>query len=275
LREQGFKVYYHWMPGLPGSSPTHDIEMTRQLFDDSRYRPDGLKLYPTVVVEGSRLETWYNEGRYVPGTAAEMRDLLIEIKKLVPPYVRIARLMRDIPRRFILAGCDDLALRGTIRKRMDELGVVCQCVRCREYGHRVRDGRKPDLPGLVRRDYEAEPCHECFLSFEDKDSTLFALLRLSFCQAGESFHDAAPVATVRELHVFGPEVDFGENQDGAVQHRGLGARLLAEAERIAAEEYGATSLRVLSGVGVRGYYAELGYHRDGPYMVRDLFPAAV
>ena len=273
LRERGFKVYYHWMPGLPGSTPEHDVEMTRELFDDSRFRPDGMKLYPTVVVSGSQLETWYEEGRYVPGTALEMRDLLIDIKKLVPPYVRIARLMRDIPRTFILAGCDDLSLRGTIRKHMAELGVVCQCIRCREYGHRVRDGWQPCQPSLVRRDYDAEPCHESFLTFEDVEGTLFALLRLSVAE--QEGRDGTPVATVRELHVFGPEVDLGESQDGAVQHRGLGARLLAEAERIAVSEYEATSLRVLSGVGVRGYYAELGYRREGPYMTKELETPAI
>ena len=273
LRERGFKVYYHWMPGLPGSTPEHDVEMTRELFDDSRFRPDGMKLYPTVVVSGSQLETWYEEGRYVPGTALEMRDLLIDIKKLVPPYVRIARLMRDIPRTFILAGCDDLSLRGTIRKHMAELGVVCQCIRCREYGHRVRDGWQPCRPSLVRRDYDAEPCHESFLTFEDVEGTLFALLRLSVAE--QEGRDGTPVATVRELHVFGPEVDLGESQDGAVQHRGLGARLLAEAERIAVSEYEATSLRVLSGVGVRGYYAELGYRREGPYMTKELETPAI
>jgi elongator complex protein 3 len=274
LREKGFKVYYHWMPGLPGSSPEHDIVMTRVLFDDSRFRPDGLKLYPTVVVSGSRLETWYDEGRYVPGTTLEMRDLLIEIKKLVPPYVRIARLMRDIPRKFIRAGCDDLALRGTIRKHMAEVGASCQCIRCREYGHRVRDGWKPGTPSLVRRDYDADPCHESLLTFEDNEGTLFALLRLSILGTLYREEDGNVVATVRELHVFGPEVDIGEYQEGAVQHRGLGAILLQEAERIAAAEYGATSLRVLSGVGVRGYYRELGYNRRGPYMVKSLEVAA-
>jgi elongator complex protein 3 len=126
----------------------------------------------------------------------------------------------------------------------------------------------------VRRDYHADPCHESFLTFEDGEETLFALLRLSVLGTTEQSAGGSCVATVRELHVFGPEVDLGENQEGAVQHRGLGARLLREAEHIAAVEYGATSLRVLSGVGVRGYYAELGYVRQGPYMVKGLEPAA-
>jgi len=267
LRRTGLKVYYHWMPGLPGSSPEHDIEMTRMLFEDPRFRPDGLKLYPTVVVAGSHLEDWYRDGRYTPRTTLEMRELLVEIKQFVPPYVRIARLMRDIPRKFIVAGCDDLALRDTVRKRMNELGLVCQCIRCREYGHRVRDGWNPSPPRLIRRDYDAGPCHECFLSVEDADSTLFGLLRLSICSDGDG---ESPIATVRELHVFGPEVQLGESQTDAVQHRGIGASLLRQAERIASSEYGATSLRVLSGVGVRGYYAELGYRRDGAYMARAL-----
>jgi len=40
--------------------------MSKQLFEDPRFRPDGLKIYPTVVVAGTELEKWFNEGRYVP-----------------------------------------------------------------------------------------------------------------------------------------------------------------------------------------------------------------
>ena len=275
LRRHGFKVYYHWMPGLPGSSPQHDLALTRKLFDEPQFRPDGLKLYPTVVVSGSELESWHRDGHFRPGSGDELRDLLIEMKMMVPPYVRIARLMRDIPRKFILAGCDDLALRGTVRSRMRELGVDCHCVRCREYGHRTRDGWSVGEPALRRARYETGDGHEEFLSYEDPAGTLFALLRLSLMEGLEKAPtDTGNVATVRELHVFGPELSFGERRESAAQHRGLGASLLQEAERIAASEFGAGTLRVLSGVGARDYYRQLGYVNEGPYMAKRLEAAS-
>ena len=271
LRRHGFKVYYHWMPGLPGSSPELDLALTARLFDEPQFRPDGLKLYPTVVVQGSRLAQWYADGRYQPGGTLEMRDLLIRMKELVPPYVRIARLMRDIPPKFILAGCDDLALRDTIKVRMKELGITCQCIRCREFGHRVRDGWKVGQPSLRQLTYDVVEGEEVMLSYEDAGGTLYGLLRLSIIKpCADGVAEVTPVATVRELHVFGPEVALGERVGAAAQHRGLGAALLAEAEQMAAHRYGAPVLRVLSGVGVRQYYRNLGYALEEPYMVKHL-----
>lgn len=261
LRDSGFKVYYHWMPGLPGSDPDHDLALSRELFRDPRLRPDGLKLYPTLVVAGSELERWYEEGRYIPYPDDVMTGLLVDIKRAVPKYVRIPRLMRDIPAKFIVAGCRDLALRGSIRRRMNELGVACRCIRCREYGHRLRDGWDIGPPQLSRLDYDASNGKEVFLSFEDDRETLYGLLRLRL---------AGGVAFVRELHVFGPELRFGERMALAAQHQGLGGRLLREAERIAREEWRAGELRILSGVGTREYYAHLGYRLDGAYMVKEL-----
>jgi elongator complex protein 3 len=261
LRDYGFKVHYHWMPGLPGTTPEHDLELSRKLFEDERFRPDGLKLYPTLVVKGSELESWYRDNRYQPYSEEEMIDLLIAIKALIPKYVRISRLMRDIPSKFIIAGCKDLALRGTIRKKMDQTGLRCSCIRCREYGHRLRDGWAVGEPRLIRLDYEAWGGKEVFLSYEDENETLFGLLRLRINEKK---------AVVRELHIFGPEVSLGERLERAAQHRGLGERLLREAERIARGEFEADSLLVLSGVGAREYYRSLGYGLEGAYMTREL-----
>ncbi len=261
LRDYGFKVYYHWMPGLPGTTPENDLELSRQLFEDERFRPDGLKLYPTLVVQGSELENWYRNGRYQTYRQDEMIDLLIDIKALVPKYVRIPRLMRDIPSKFIVAGSRDLALRDTVKKKMAQEGLRCSCIRCREYGHRLRDGWAFGQPFLARMDYETWGGKEIFLSYEDENETLFGLLRLRM--NGER-------ALVRELHVFGSEVPLGERLERAAQHHGLGERLLQEAERIAGEEFKAHRLSVLSGVGAREYYRTLGYDLDGAYMVRDI-----
>jgi len=261
LRHYGLKVHYHWMPGLPGSTPEHDLEVTRQLFEDERFRPDGLKLYPTLVVTGSELESWYRDNRYQPYNEEEMINLLVAIKALVPKYVRISRLMRDIPTKFIIAGSKDLALRGTIRRRMEERDLHCSCTRCREYGHRVRDGWVPGEPQLTRLDYETRGGREVFLSYEDESQTLFGLLRLRMDN-----HKAM----VRELHIYGPQVPLGERLEPAAQHHGLGESLLEEAERIAGQEFGAGILSVLSGVGAREYYRALDYNLHGAYMVKRL-----
>jgi elongator complex protein 3 len=265
LRQYGFKVHYHWMPGLPGSTPEHDLELSRMLFEDERFKPDGLKLYPTMVVEGTELERWYKEDRYRPYDVKTMVKLMIEIKSIVPKYVRISRVLRDIPAKFITAGCKD-SLRGTVRQRMKQRGIECKCIRCREYGHRAREGWEIGEPKLVRTDYGAAGGKEIFLSFEDEGETLFAILRMRIQP-----RDSESPAIIRELHVYGPEVPLAGQNAAAAQHKGLGKALLREAERIAAEEFGARQMTILSGIGAREYYrTEFGYKSRGDYMVRDL-----
>jgi elongator complex protein 3 len=169
--------------------------------------------------------------------------------------------MRDIPGKFIVAGSRDLALRGTIRRIMDQTGARCSCIRCREYGHRRRDGWWIADPGLTRLDYETPGGREILLSYEDENETLFGLLRLRVMQEE---------AIVRELHVFGPEVPLGQTLERAAQHHGLGEVLLREAEKIAGDEFKIDRLSVLSGVGARSYYRSLGYTLEGDYMVKEL-----
>ncbi|MDP2744814.1 MAG: tRNA uridine(34) 5-carboxymethylaminomethyl modification radical SAM/GNAT enzyme Elp3 [Dehalococcoidia bacterium] len=269
LKDHGFKVYYHWMPGLPGATPESDLVLSRLMFEDDRFKPDGLKLYPTLVIAGTELERWYRQGSYLPYPDEELMELLVRIKLLVPKYARIPRVMRDIPTEFIVAGSTDLNLRGTLRRRMAEKGLRCQCTRCREYGHRARDGWRIGEPKLTRMDYSASGGREVFLSFEDDDETLFGLLRLRvpFQPCGGTPDGGA--AVIRELHVFGAEMTLGERGKSA-QHKGLGRALIEEAERIAGEDFGAKKLFVLSGVGAKEYYRTLGYGEEGHYMVKEL-----
>jgi elongator complex protein 3 len=271
LRQHGFKVYYHMMPGLPGNNPETDLEQFKRLFNDSRFRPDGLKIYPTVVVEGTELETWFDEGRYKPYDTATMTELTVKIKEIIPKYVRIARVLRDIPPKFILAGCKD-SLRGIVRERMKEQNLQCRCIRCREYGHRTRSGYKIGTPELTRFDYDASGGKEIFLSFEDKQETLFGLLRLRIQQGGilPGIRNNSSVAIIRELHVFGPEVPLNMRNPEAAQHRGLGKALLNEAERIVYNEFKIPQIFVLSGVGAKPYYQEEGYYPVSEYLVKDL-----
>jgi len=272
LKEHGLKVHYHWMPGLPGSNTEHDLQLSKVMFDDSRFKPDGLKLYPTMVVAGTELEKWQKEGRYQPYDNDEMVVLIVDIKAIVPKYVRISRVLRDIPAKFIVGGLKN-SLRDIVKQKMAEQGISCKCIRCREYGHRVKDGWQIGEPRLMRLDYEASEGQEVFLSFEDEMETLFGLLRLRVQekQLQGLQHSSSRLALVRELHVYGPEVAIGGRNIAALQHKGLGRLLLIEAERIACEEFGVQLIAVLSGVGARQYYrSDLGYELKAGYMVKRL-----
>ncbi len=271
LKNHGFKVHYHWMPGLPGSSPEKDLALSHKLFTEESLRPDGLKIYPTMVVSGTELEKLYRQGMYRPYPDEVMIGLIADIKALVPGYVRISRVLRDIPAKYIVGGLKD-SLRDRVRELMEQQGKECCCIRCREYGHRTRLGRNTGQPQLKRLDYRASGGDEIFLSFEDEFETLFGLLRLRVQPSpprvlpGES----GKTAIIRELHVYGPEVPIGEKGDSAVQHRGLGHQLLAQAECIACKEAGVRKIFVLSGVGAREYYRGFGYRLKDGYMVKDL-----
>jgi elongator complex protein 3 len=274
LREHGFKVYYHWMPGLPGSTPPKDLEMSRMLFTDDRFKPDGLKLYPTMVVQGTELEKWYRDGRYQPYADETMIDLITAIKSLVPKYVRISRVLRDIPSKFIVAGLKD-SLRDIVREKMKNDGIECRCIRCREYGHRAQAGWTIGEPHLVRMDYAASDGKEVFLSFEDDRETLFGLLRMRIQPRPVPVLGGSNgnYAVIRELHVFGPEVPLSEQRTKAAQHKGLGKALLREAERIALDEFQVCQLVILSGTGAKEYYrTEFACRPEGDYMVKTLTP---
>jgi len=272
LKEHGLKVHYHWMPGLPGSNPEQDLELSKMMFNDSRFKPDGLKLYPTMVVAGTELEKWYREGKYKPYSDNEMVALIAGIKASVPKYVRISRVLRDIPAKFIVGGLKD-SLRDIVKRKMAEQGVRCKCIRCREYGHRLKDGWQVSEQRLTRLDYEASDGHEIFLSFEDEMETLFGSLRLRIQgkQLPALENSSDKLALVRELHVYGPEIAIGGRNMAAVQHKGLGRSLLIEAERIACEEFDSQLIAILSGVGARQYYrSDLGYELKAGYMVKRL-----
>jgi elongator complex protein 3 len=226
-----------------------------------------------MVVAGTELEKWYQDGRYQPYDTETMISLIVEIKSIVPKYVRISRVLRDIPAKFITAGLKD-SLRDEVRQRMKQKAIECKCIRCREYGHRAREGREIGEPRMVRMDYQASGGEEILLSFEDEQETLFGLLRMRIQSKpivklgrmnGKNF------ALIRELHIYGPELPLSQRNPTAVQHKGLGKALLREAERIARDEFQAKQMVILSGVGAKEYYrTEFGYNSQGDYMVRDL-----
>jgi elongator complex protein 3 len=257
-KDHGLKICYHLMPGLPGSSPEHDLECFRKVFDQPEYRPDMLKFYPTLVVDGTKVKDWWQEGLYKPLDTDEAVDLLCRMKETVPEYVRIQRIQRDIPVPQITAGIMKSNIRQLVADEMSRRGRPCRCIRCREVGHRGIRLDDPEKVYLKITEYEASGGKEYFVALEYEDSIVgYVRVRV----------DSNPVATIRELKVFGKIVSIGEDGDDW-QHRGFGKELVAEAERIA-KENSKEGIRVTSGVGVRRYYASLGFKKALPYMQKD------
>ncbi len=265
LRNSGLKFTAHWMPGLTGLFGEIDIDeeirLFRELFNNPDYRPDEIKVYPVLVLPNTGLHELWKNGQYTPLTKIQMLDLLIEMKKIVPSYVRIKRVMRDISEHESQAGASTTNLRQLAKLKMQELGINCNCIRCREIG--LQD-KKPQDVDMIVNEYEASEGKEFFISYEDvKQNMLLGFIRLRIING-----DAAPSAFVRELHVYGEMTPIGEASRQA-QHMGLGRNLLKKAEEIA-RSFGITKLSVTSGVGVREYYKKAGYKLEGYYMVKEL-----
>jgi elongator complex protein 3 len=267
LRDAAFKVGFHMMPGQPGMTREMCLEDFRRLFSDPKWRPDYLKIYPTLVVRGTRTYDMWRRGEFDPLTNEEAADLVAEVMDLIPKYTRLQRVQRDIPADHIDAGVWKSNLRQLARRRAAEKGIEPRDIRAREVGHSDAD---PD-PERVELDvltYEAGGGTEQFISFEDPVSDLlvgFCRLRFPNEPTRRELEDAA---LVRELHVYGSEAGVGEAGDW--QHRGYGQRLLERAEEMAADA-GYATVSVISGIGARRYYREkLGYHQDGPYVTKRL-----
>ena len=269
LRDAGFKVGFHMMPGQPGMSREMCLEDFRRIFERAEWRPDYLKIYPTLVVEGTALYDWWHRGEFEPLGNDEAAELVAEIMSMIPRYTRLQRVQRDIPADFIEGGVWKSNLRQLASQRMDDYGWTCEDIRSREVGH---NDRTPDTVERAVQTYEAGGGTETFISYEDFDQDLlvgFCRLRFPDDPVRRELENAA---VVRELHVYGGQVPLDEAGDGVGrhQHRGYGQRLVREAERIAADA-GYGKLAILSGVGAREYYREkLGYRQDGPYVSKRL-----
>jgi len=272
LKDAGFKVCYHLMPNLPGSNLKKDKLLFKEIFGNSDFQPDLIKIYPCVVLKQAPLYQWYKKGLYKPYSLSQLINLLKWIKKNTPYYCRIQRLIRDIPTTNIVAGCLIPNLRQVLQKSMKEEKWKCHCIRCRE----VKDKYDPnDRLRLFRIDYEASEGREIFLSFETpRREKLYSLLRLRipsqvFSKKKHFIKILNGSAIIREVHTYGQLVPISERKI-APQHRGLGKKLIREAEKIAKNEFGLEKIAVISGVGVRDYYRRLGYCLKETYMVKRL-----
>lgn len=312
LKETGFKVVCHLMPDLPGSSPEKDKWMFDQALFNQLLQFDDLKIYPTAVCKShdpnyivkSDISDWYNEGSYIPYAEKNLKDLIDVLKyykKNIQPWVRIQRLVRDIPKKSIEAGYDKISnLRQIIQDQMKKEGTRCNCIRCFEI-----DDNKPINPTLVVRPYMASDGLEYFISIEDFEyiglSYLFYLVKyyllkpfgyyefwtgnttrksiIGFCRlridtnpGGGYLKELEGCGLIREVHVYGSSLRIGNNkgEDKGSQHKGYGKLLVSTAEEII-KSNGLKKSAVIAGVGTREYYKnKCGYKLDGTYMTKDL-----
>ncbi|MDW0245325.1 MAG: tRNA uridine(34) 5-carboxymethylaminomethyl modification radical SAM/GNAT enzyme Elp3 [Nitrososphaeraceae archaeon] len=277
-KDSGYKIVAHMMPGLPGSDPQKDLLDFKKLFDDSRLKPDMLKIYPTLLLKNTGLAKLYERGLYQPYSDDVFTKLLLEIKKIVPPWLRIMRIQREIESDDILRGYKSSNIRQTLQQKLKEQGLQCRCIRCREVGIKKLANNMNIKITSNRIDYVSSKGKEIFLSLEDNDNKLlfgFLRLRRSAIPHRHELIDknGNPAAIVRELHVLGQMVDVGNNNDllaTSFQHKGYGSKLLGIAENIAKNEFGLDSISVISAIGTREYYRKFGYKMNGPYVSKDL-----
>jgi len=276
LKDAGLKVAYHLMPGLPGSNFKRDLKSFDTVFTNPNFKPDMIKIYPCLVLKGTKTYEWWKKGEYHPYTTEEATRLIAEVKKIIPPWVRIMRVQRDIPANLIEAGVKHSNLRQLALQKLREQNLRCRCIRCREVGHRwLTDKVKPDLNNVQTSTlkYEASLGEEIVISAEDPTNDIligYLRLRIPSTKAHRQEINAEPCSIVRELHVYGPLVPVGRHRAKAWQHKGYGEALLTEAEHTTQEEYNRRKVVVISALGTKQYYKRFGYQHDGPYMSKKL-----
>ena len=267
------------MPNLPGSNYERDLQTFKNLFSNPEYRPDMLKIYPCLVIKGTILYDWWQNEKYKPYSEEKLIELLINVKQNLPPYVRIQRIMRDIPAPLIEAGSKKSNLRQIIQEKLMSIGSKCNCIRCREYGLVKKENSiyndSLDDVGLLRLNYEASRGQEIFLSLENTTlNYLIGYLRLR--KPSELAHRSElndnKTLIVREIKVVGELVptNLKPERIQQIQHRGYGKFIMAEAEKIAKEEFDAKKLAVISGIGARDWFYEMDYKLDGPYVSKKI-----
>ena len=271
LRDSAIKVAMHMMPGL-FVREKQDLKMFKQLFSDDNFKPDMLKIYPCLVTEGSELYDLWKAGGYAPYTDEEAVELIVKIKKILPKWVRTMRIQRDIPSTLIEAGVKKSNLGELVYNRLEKEHIDCQCIRCREIGHKKTSQEYTlDDFELFKETYMACDGVENFLSIEDvNEESIAGFLRLRFPSKNHFRKEISDkTALVRELHVYGNMIKIGDKNPKIGQHTGFGEKLLKEAENLAIDN-GKEEMAIISGIGSRNYYRKFGYEKVGPYMMKKL-----
>jgi elongator complex protein 3 len=280
LRDLGFKINFHYMPGLPLTSRERDIAGMKQIFSDPDYKPDMIKFYPCMVGPKTALYHDFKAGKFEPIGTDEAMSRILEVKKFVPRYCRIQRVQRDVPTKYWEAGVGHTNLRQMIHQKAakdsgndnvangedSSIERMCNCIRCRE-----PKGKEVSWENVSIRveEFEASGGVEFFIeAYDSKNDYIIGFCRLRFPKEFLRPEIVSGSCLIRELHVYGSATAIGD--DGDVQHKGWGQKLMIKAQEIA-RLHGKTKMVVISGVGVREYYVKkLGFVKQGPYVVKDL-----
>ncbi len=271
LKDAGIKVSYQMMPNLPGSSFKKDIKMFKILFSNPDFKPDYLKIYPLSVLKNTKMYALWKNKKYKPYNDNQLKKLLKEIKKTIPYYVRIQRLIRDIPAQEIEAGTKSSNLRQTIQDEMKKENLSCKCIRCRE----IKSNYNPkEKLKLFRSDYCGSEGKDIFLSYEDKKrKNLYSLLRARIPSENNALFEKIPILKdsliIREIHTYGQQLEI-KKRGVSPQHKGLGKKLIKKTEKIAEKEFKIKKTVIISAVGTRNYYRKQGYRLKDTYMIKYL-----
>lgn len=266
LRKAGFKIHAHWMPNLYGSTPEQDILDFQRLFTDPDIQPDELKVYPCSLIESAELMQVYERGDWRPYEEQELLEVLLAAFQYVPEYVRLTRVIRDIPSPDIVVGNKKTNFRQIVEDELKRRGIRSQEIRSREIGSQKVSS---DALTLKETRYQTSIGEEIFLQYVTDENQITGFLRLSLPTAEPIVPELANAAMIREVHVYGRAVAIGQMQHGKAQHAGLGTTLIEYAVELAAER-GYEKLAVISAVGTRDYYRKRGFEDGELYQIRKL-----
>ena len=266
LRQAGFKIHAHYMPNLYGSTPSEDIKDFAKLFEDKRYRPDELKIYPCSLIEGTELMTYYKSKQWKTHSKKDLLHVLSECMIKVPGYCRVTRMIRDIPSQEIVDGNKITNFRQNVEEYLKEQNINLEEIRSRE----VKD--EPVRPeDLEIKDifYQTESSDEHFLQFVTASNKIAGFLRLSFPKSKAFIKELINSAIIREVHIYGNSLQYGDTKDGVAQHSGLGTLLIKRAIEIAKSK-NTKKLAVISSIGTRKYYGKFGFKQKELYQLLNL-----
>ena len=290
LKMNGYKVDWHLMPDLPGSSYDKDMDMFHKLFsvikkininkthtiyqlEYPELQADQLKIYPCTTVDFTEIKEWYEKGIYKPYSKDEEKliAVIMYIKKNIFPWIRLNRIIRDIPNINILGGNKNVNLRQKVIQIMKQEGYECQCIRCREI-----KGKKSNLNEslLFIDEYNDINATEYFIHYSSpcrKYMYGFIRLRINYSENNLCvYNELKNYAFIRELHVYGLLIPHNNSSnEKSIQHKGIGTNLLKKAEEICLEN-NLMNIAIISGVGVRQFYEKKGYSLYKNYMIKKL-----
>jgi len=268
LKNSGLKIISHLMPDLPFSNEEDDMDMFKQILTDPDVLCDEYKIYPCVATDFTTIQKWAKAGKYVSNVDRDPKYLHRVIgyyMKNVQPWVRVPRIIRDIPNDYISHGNKQGHLRQIIDKQNPESNEI--------RGREIKNTKLTDKPIMLVDKFVSSEATEYFIRYvtHDKENILgFCRLRLPTNIDNPFLPELYNSAIIRELHVYG-KTTIVNKKSGGVQHLGLGQKLVKKAEWIALQN-GFIDVCITSGIGVREYYKnKLGYHLEGMYMKKNVF----